>query len=120
MVIEVKNNTRKSGITSHDILTYSTKALKHKEIYPYLRYGLLYIHSQENLPQRFFMHNVGFDFAMVVRDPEKEIDDITKIVKEQLVVSENLRKTIGNNKKSTVSKYSVIAKMGLREHDEKD
>ena len=26
---------------THDVLTYSAKALKHKEIYPCLRYGLV-------------------------------------------------------------------------------
>lgn len=120
VVIEIKNNTRKSGITSHEILTYSTKALKHKEIYPYLRYGLLYIHPRENLPQRFFMHNVGFDFAIVVRDPKKEIDAIIKLVNDQLAVSENLRKTIGNTKKATIWRYSVKAEMEFREQDEKN
>lgn len=31
----------KSKITTHEILTYSAKARKHKQIYPYLRYGLV-------------------------------------------------------------------------------
>src|ERR1051325_10780306 len=31
----------KTDINSHDILTYSTKAGKHKTIYPSLRYGLI-------------------------------------------------------------------------------
>jgi len=37
VVIETKYN----GFSTHDVLTYSTKAKKHKEIYPYLRYGLV-------------------------------------------------------------------------------
>lgn len=31
----------KTSVTTHDILTYSTKAEKHKTIYPNLRYGLV-------------------------------------------------------------------------------
>src|SRR4051812_43461255 len=31
----------KSNLTTHDVLIYSTKARKHKQIYPYLRYGLI-------------------------------------------------------------------------------
>jgi hypothetical protein len=31
----------KTRITTHDVLTYSAKAIKHKQIYPYLRYGIL-------------------------------------------------------------------------------
>ena len=29
----------KPDISTHDVLTYSTKARKHKQVYPYLRYG---------------------------------------------------------------------------------
>jgi len=36
-------STRRYGvqghITTHDVLTYSAKARKHKQVYPYLRYG---------------------------------------------------------------------------------
>src|SRR5690606_30085073 len=31
----------KTSITTHDVLTYSAKAKQHKQIYPYLRYGII-------------------------------------------------------------------------------
>jgi hypothetical protein len=31
----------KGSITTHDVLTYSAKARKHKQVYPYLRYGII-------------------------------------------------------------------------------
>src|SRR3989338_1273573 len=31
--------TKYGGFSTHDIITYSVKANRHKEIYPYLRYG---------------------------------------------------------------------------------
>ena len=31
----------KTRITTHDALTYSAKATKHKQVYPYLRYGIV-------------------------------------------------------------------------------
>ena len=31
----------KGKITTHDVLTYSAKARKHKQVYPYLRYGVV-------------------------------------------------------------------------------
>jgi hypothetical protein len=37
VVIETKYGT----FSTHDVLIYSTKALKHKEIYPYIRYGFV-------------------------------------------------------------------------------
>ena len=42
----------KPKITTHDILTYSAKAGKHKKIYPCLRYGLL-ASELASIPRRF-------------------------------------------------------------------
>lgn len=64
----------KTRITTHDVLTYSTKALKHKTIYPYLRYGMLA--SDESLiPGRVFTHNEGLDFFAAVKGlPEQAFE----------------------------------------------
>lgn len=51
----------KTRITTHDVLTYSTKATKHKHIYPYLRYGVL-ASGERVVPGRVFTHNEGLDF----------------------------------------------------------
>jgi hypothetical protein len=52
----------KTRVTTHDILTYSAKATRHKRIYPYLRYGL--IASMESIvPGRAFTHNEALDFV---------------------------------------------------------
>ena len=53
----------KPGITTHDVLTYSTKAGKHKQVYPYLRYGLL-IAKLDTIPSRVFNHNDFLDFVV--------------------------------------------------------
>ena len=45
----------KSGISTHDVLTYSAKARKHKQVYPYLRYGLV-----ESWPRLFGQRPAGF------------------------------------------------------------
>ena len=31
----------KKSLSTHDVLTYSAKAARHKQVYPYLRYGLV-------------------------------------------------------------------------------
>jgi len=112
VVIEIKKYGATSHLTTHDILTYSSKALKHKQIFPYLRYGLLYIHPRDNLPHRFFIHNVGFDFAIEVHDLKKEIDRVSNIVREQLNVSESLRKIVGNKMKEAISSFSSVLTFG--------
>jgi hypothetical protein len=57
----------KTRITTHDVLTYSAKARKHKQVYPYLRYGL--VASDENtVPGRVFTHNEALDFCAAVAE----------------------------------------------------
>jgi hypothetical protein len=55
----------KASLTTHDVLTYSTKARRHKQIYPYLRYGLVCSRDRV-VPRRFFTHNDGLDFCIAL------------------------------------------------------
>lgn len=55
----------KTRITTHDVLTYSAKAAKHKQIYPYLRYGIV-ASSETSVPGRVFTHNESLDFCACV------------------------------------------------------
>ena len=55
----------KSSLTTHDVLTYSTKARKHKQVYPYLRYGIV-VADELAIPRRFFVHNEALDFCLVL------------------------------------------------------
>jgi hypothetical protein len=49
-------------MTTHDVLTYSAKARKHKQVYPYLRYGFV-VPEVEFVPRRFFIHNDALDYS---------------------------------------------------------
>ncbi|MHA2277829.1 MAG: hypothetical protein ACXAC2_18770, partial [Candidatus Kariarchaeaceae archaeon] len=71
VVIELKYRR----FTTHDIITYSSKAIKHKEIYPYLRYGLV-VGNKEKIDMKFFTHNQGFDFALMMKDVKKDIREL--------------------------------------------
>ena len=57
----------KARITTHDVLTYSAKARKHKEVYPYLRYGMV-ISEVSVIPGRVFTHNEALDFCATVAE----------------------------------------------------
>lgn len=61
----------KTGITTHDVLTYSAKAERHKRIYPYLRYGML-ASSEKAVPGRVFTHNESLDFFFAVSGLSEE------------------------------------------------
>jgi hypothetical protein len=97
--------TKYESLTTHDILTYSTKAMKHREIYPYLRYGLI-VGNYGKIPNRFFIHNQGFDFAASLSYNDNsfldgELDGIINMIKRQIEDSEKLLKMIeeGNGAK---------------------
>lgn len=65
----------KTRITTHDVLTYSAKAAKHKQVYPYLRYGIV-ASSETSVPGRLFTHNEALDFCATVCGLEgKELSD---------------------------------------------
>jgi hypothetical protein len=61
----------KTDVTTHTLMTYSTKAERHKQIYPYLRYGLI-ASSLKQIPGRFFKHNEGLDFFLCTKDLTKQ------------------------------------------------
>jgi hypothetical protein len=62
VVIECKVGS----VTTHDALTYSSKAATHKHVHPYLRYGIL-VGGWEGgpLPARLVRHGAYFDFMAV-------------------------------------------------------
>jgi hypothetical protein len=112
VVIEVKT---KEPIT-HDILTYSTKAVKHKEVYPYLRYGILIV-NETSVPRRFFVHNLGFDFAVVLKDLSDEagFKKLVEIIEGQIKNSEELIKVF-NDEKSSIESYYTSLKIEFRKN----
>jgi hypothetical protein len=57
----------KGRITTHDVLTYSAKARKHKQVYPYLRYGII-VSEETFVPGRVFTHNEALDFCAAIAD----------------------------------------------------
>lgn len=91
----------KTSISTHDVLTYSAKAGKHKSIYPFLRYGLL---SSEiaSIPSRFFIHNEHLDFYIAgknYKDEKKLKNLITKLIREELEISRTLDEIVFGKKK---------------------
>ncbi|MGD0029492.1 MAG: hypothetical protein ABSC91_11195 [Candidatus Bathyarchaeia archaeon] len=91
VVVELKVG----GFSTHDVLTYSTKAIKHKEVYPYLRYGLV-IGEKRKIDKRFFTHNMGFDFAVAIGNTKDNGEELVEIIKEQLRASECMLEILGD------------------------
>ncbi len=56
----------KVKVSTHDVITYSVKARRHKQVYPYLRYGLV-VSNESSVPGRFFVHNESLDFFFAMK-----------------------------------------------------
>ncbi len=68
----------KTKLTTHDVITYSAKAGKHKAIYPWLRYGII-ASDLECIPNRFFIHNENLDFIVAAaRYKRKQLPSFAK------------------------------------------
>lgn len=85
VVIELKSGS----FTSHDVMTYSGKAARHKQIYPYLRYGFVVV-GLDGLGRRFMTHNEAFDFAMALPDSAAIASGLIALVRRQISAAEML------------------------------
>lgn len=106
--------TKYGGFSTHDVLTYSTKALKHKEIYPYIRYGLV-VGGKNKIDNKFFIHNVGFDFAIALRElKEEDLKRLSTIIQKQLESAKLVLDIFMNKKK--VKEFNSVIKVGWAEN----
>ena len=106
VVCELKHK-KGGGFTTHDILTYSIKAKRHKEIYPYLRYGFIAGNTRK-LSNKFFTHNDGFDFALAMEDINKESKaEFISLIREQVGYGEELLSLLQNKHTARLYKTSL-------------
>ena len=65
IIIESKINS----ITTHDAIIYIYKAQTHKNVTPYIRYGIMLGNRKHYpLPGRLFRHGTNFDFMISFKD----------------------------------------------------
>ena len=110
VVIETKVNL----VSTHDAITYSQKALSHKQVHPYLRYGMMLGNSAyKSLPGRMFRHGVYFDFMALWENYEptrREWKILLEIIESEIEASQNLEDMIFNARKQDRSHYVAMHK----------
>jgi hypothetical protein len=92
VAIELKSDR----FTSHDVITYSWKAERHKEIYPWLRYGFV-TYPGQMLGRRFMTHNRGFDFAIALADDRAVRDELVELLRRQIASAEHMSELVLGN-----------------------
>jgi hypothetical protein len=108
IVIEAKINS----VTTHDAITYSQKAQSHKNIHPYLRYGILLGNMNvTTLPGRLFRHGQHFDFMQSwkgFKAESEEWDGLIEILENEIETSKVLEEIIYNSRMKSRDKYTVL------------
>jgi hypothetical protein len=102
------------GITTHDAITYSYKADKHKNITPYLRYGVM-IGDRKNhaLPGRLFRHGTSFDFMFSFSETvptKEEWDSFTEMLIKEVEYSRVMEKMLHDSRSSDRKHYYMLQK----------
>lgn len=105
VVIEGKLN-----ITTHDALTYNAKAATHKQVHPYLRYGIL-VGALAKIPARLFRHGAYFDFMVTWQErdaTDHEWANLVRVVQEEIQASRQIEVLIRSPKASLKEHFSII------------
>ena len=103
-----------SKITTHDAITYSQKAETHKNVHPYLRYGIL-IGKRKHfpLPGRLFRHGQNFDFMIswVDYEPNKqEWQNFIDLIGLEYRASLDTEEFLLNSRKPERKHYTIMHK----------
>ncbi len=108
VIIEAKIKS----LTTHDAITYSQKAQTHKQVHPYLRYGILIGNWGDSpLPGRLFRHGHHFDFMQswkTYNPDEKEWTHLYQIIKEEIIASKTLEEILYDSRRKSKQKYTLL------------
>lgn len=106
--------TKLKKVTTHDAITYSQKAQTHKNVHPYLRYGILIGNSgNKPLSGRLFRHGQHFDFMQSWKGFIADSDEWFKFMKTlrlEYKASKTLDEIIFNTRSHKRDKYTLLHK----------
>jgi hypothetical protein len=108
VVVEAKLGS----ITTHDAITYSQKAAAHREVHPYLRYGIMLGDRQHYpLPGRLYRHGTQFDFMISFRGTEPseaELTTFVEVLQAEVAASRILEKILYESRRKGRDQYTVL------------
>lgn len=102
------------SVTTHDAITYSYKAQCHKNVIPYLRYGIMLGNRGEYpLPGRLFRHGTNFDFLINFKGYElsnNEKESFIAMLKREIDYSRKFEEILKNSRKKDRKHYFMLQK----------
>ena len=111
------------SVSTHDAITYSYKAEKHKNITPYLRYGIMIGDRKHySLPGRLFRHGTNFDFMISFSaiDPKKnEWATFTEMLLKEVEYSRTMEAMLHDSRSKGRKHFYMLQKqLVLKEYGE--
>lgn len=110
IIIESKIN----NISTHDAITYSYKAQTHKNVTPYIRYGIMLGNRQHYpLPGRLFRHGTNFDFMISFKDfilSNDEKSAFIDLIKKEISYSQKIEEMIYESRFKSRKHYYILQK----------
>ena len=110
VIIESKVGT----VTTHDAITYSHKAMYHKNVIPFVRYGIMLGNREKYpLPGRLFRHGTNFDFLFSFVDYQptnKELDVFIEMLKKEILYSHKIEEILFNSRSRNRKRYYMLQK----------
>ena len=102
------------SVTTHDAITYSHKAMYHKNVIPFVRYGIM-LGARETypLPGRLFRHGTNFDFLFSFMDyvpSEKELTTFVDMLKREIIYSRQIEEILSNSRSRGRKHYFMLQK----------
>ena len=108
VVVEAKLGS----VTTHDAITYSQKAIDHKNVHPYLRYGFIIgANKADSLPGRLFRHGRDFDFMLSCKGeiPSKlEYSTLIDMLLVEVEASRSLERIVFNTRAKDRHRYFCL------------
>lgn len=102
------------SVTTHDAITYSHKASYHKNVIPFVRYGIMCGNRDTYpLPGRLFRHGTNFDFlfSFVGYEPsDKEKSVFLEMLKKEVQYSKQFEEILSNSRSRDRKKYYMLQK----------
>ena len=110
VIIESKIGT----VTTHDAITYSHKAMYHKNVIPFVRYGIILGERDTYpLPGRLFRHGTNFDFLFSFINyvpTENEKQKFVEMLKKEILYSRQIEEILSNSRSKGRQRYYMLQK----------
>jgi len=110
VIIESKINS----VTTHDVITYSYKAQAHKNVTPYIRYGIMLGNRKHYpLPGRLFRHGTNFDFMISFQDYVPSHDEksaFIDLIKKEISYSQKMEEITYESRVKNRMHYFILQK----------